>query len=150
MYVDGLGNPLADADNLSNSPWSFVGNCPTAGSVAIGSDSDCGDDYMQVSLAAGTYTLVLTDANHIPAAIFDNGALSEGFDDLTAGVFQTCDPVSDACISPNGNYAVDVVYSQPENTPPVPEPSTFPLLCIGLAALLFAKHFHSRHISPQP
>jgi hypothetical protein len=147
--VDGLGDPLADADNLSNPPWSYVGNCPAAGTVAIGSENDCGDDYMQVSLAAGTYTLVLTDANYIPAAVFDDGALSEGFVDLTGGAFQTCDPVSNACITPNGNYAVDIVYSQAESTPPVPEPSTFPLLCTGLAILMFATRFHNRHISPQ-
>jgi hypothetical protein len=74
ISVDGSGNPLADADNLLNPPWSYVGNCPPAGTVAIGSDNDCGDDFMQVVLAAGTYTLPLTDANYIPNAIYDNGA----------------------------------------------------------------------------
>ena len=103
IYADGSGNPLADADNLFNSPWSYVGNCPPAGTVAIGSDNDCGDDFMQATLAPGAYTLVLSDANYIPNAIYDNGALSEGFTDLKAGVFQTCDPVSNACITPNGN-----------------------------------------------
>ena len=72
--VDGSGNPLTDADNLLNPPWSYVGNCSPAGTVAIRLDNDCGADFMQVVLAAGTYTLPLTDANYIPNAIYDNGA----------------------------------------------------------------------------
>lgn len=137
MYVDGSGNPLADADNLLNLPWSYVGNCPPAGTVAIGSDNDCGDDFMQVALAPGAYTLVLTDANYIPNAIYDNGALSEGFTDLTAGVFQTCDPVSNACIAPNGNYAVDITSTSGF----APEPEALWLLAVGLTALCGFKKF---------
>jgi hypothetical protein len=129
IYVDGSGNPLADADNLLNAPWSYVGNCPPAGTVAIGTGQDCGDDFMQLILPAGTYTLVLTDANYIPAAIYDNGALSEGFVDFTNGVFQTCDPVSNACITPNGNYAADILFTA------APEPGSLALLSLGLAAL---------------
>lgn len=148
MVVDGSGNPLANADNLYNPPWSFVGNCPAAGTVAIGGNNDCGDVLMQAVLGAGTYTLVLTDANYIPAAVFDNGSLSEGFVDFTGGVFQTCDPVADACITPNGNYAVDIVSAQSDLTTPVPEPSTLPLLCIGLAVLAGAQLLNNRRMSP--
>lgn len=148
IVVDGSSNPLADADNLSNPPWSFVGNCPPAGTVAIGSNNDCGDDFMQTPLPAGTYTLLLTDANYIPQAIFDNGTLSEGFVDLTGGVFQTCDPGSGACINPNGNYAVDIVSDQQILTSTTPEPSTFLLLCSGLALLAGAKLLNPRRIPP--
>jgi hypothetical protein len=140
IYVDGSGNPLADADNLLNAPWSFVGNCPPAGTVAIGSDSDCGDDFMQALLPAGTYTLVLTNANYSPNAIYDNGALSEGFTDLTAGVFQTCDPVSNACITTNGNYAVDITSTSAF----APEPGTVSLMAIGLAVLVGLKQVRKR------
>ena len=140
MYVDGSGNALADADNLLNAPWSFVGNCPPAGTVAIGSDNDCGDDFMQALLPAGTYTLVLTNANYSPNAIYDNGALSEGFTDLTAGVFQTCDPVSNACITTNGNYAVDITSTSAF----APEPGTVSLMAIGLAVLVGLKQVRKR------
>jgi hypothetical protein len=144
IYVDGSGNPLADADNLSNPPWSCVGNCPPAGTVAIGSDNDCGDDFMQALLPAGTYTLVLTDANYIPNAIYDNGALSEGFTDFTAGVFQTCDPLSNTCITTNGNYAVDITSTSVF----APEPDALPLMAIGSAALVGLKQFGKRRQSP--
>lgn len=147
MYVDGSGNPLADADNLSNPPWSYVGNCPPAGTVAIGADQDCGDDFMQAALAAGTYTLVLSDANYIPDAVYDNGALSEGFTDFTAGVFQTCDPVSNACIAPTANYAVDIVSAQADLSA-VPEPGALSLLGIGVTMLAGFKHFRARRITP--
>jgi PEP-CTERM motif len=149
IYVDGSGNPLADADNLANPPWSYVGNCPAAGTVAIGTNNDCGDVFMQAALDAGTYTLVLTDANYILNAVYDNGALSEGFVDFTGGVFQTCDPVSNACITPNGNYAVDIVSTRSDLPTVTPEPSTLSLLCIGLAVLAGAKRFNNRRMSPQ-
>jgi hypothetical protein len=145
MVTDGSGNPLADADNLLNAPWSYVGNCPPAGTVAIGVDQNCGDDFMQTGLlSSGTYTLILTDANYIPNAIYDNGTLSEGFTDLTAGVFQTCDPNDNTCITPNGNYAVDILSSGLA----VPEPATLPLLGICLAALAGWKQSRGRRRAP--
>ena len=143
IYVDGSGNPLADADNLLNPPWSFVGNCPPAGTVAIGVNSDCGDDFMQVALSAGTYTLLLSDANYIPDAVYDNGALSEGFTDLTAGQIQTCDAGDNTCISPNGNYAVDIVSTKADLTP-TPEPRGLSPLCVSLAALVGLKQLRKR------
>jgi hypothetical protein len=148
ILTDGLGNPLADADSLVNPPWSYVGNCPTAGTVPIGTDNDCGDDYLQVALMGGTYTLVLTDANDIPNAVYDNGTLSEGFTDLTSGVFQTCDASNNTCIATNGNYAVDVVSTAADLTI-APEPGSLSLLGIGLAVLAGWKQFNKRRASPQ-
>ena len=147
IATDGAGNPLADADNLLNPPWSFVGNCPPAGTVGIGTDNDCGDDFMQVALDAGMYTLVLTDANYIPSAVFDDGSLAEGFLDLTGGSFQTCDPVSNACITPDSSYAVDIL-SSPSDLVTTPEPSSLSSLGIGLAALAVLKTSGKRRRSP--
>jgi hypothetical protein len=151
IVTDGLGDPFADADNLVNGPLidptliSYVGNCPPAGEVAIGVDNDCGDDLMQVSLSAGTYTLTLSDANYIPNALYDLGTLSEGYSDLTAGVFQTCDSTDGSCITPNGNYAVDIVSS---GLAVAPEPSALSLLGIGLAALAGLKQLKNRRKAP--
>jgi hypothetical protein len=147
IVTDGSGNPLADADNLFNPPWSFVGNCPTAGTVAIGVDNDCGDDYMQAGLLAGTYTLLLSDANFTPNAVYDNGALSEGFTDLTGGVFQTCD-TDGSCITPNGNYAVDIVSTQNDLITNTPEPGALSLLGMGFAWLTGLKQFRKRRTTP--
>lgn len=144
MVTDGSGDPLADADNLSNPPFSYIGNCPPAGLVAIGVDNDCGDDNMHFNLPAGAYTLVLTDANYIPLAVYDNGTLGEGFSDLTGGVFQTCDPNDGTCITPAGNYAVDIVSSGLA----VPEPGTFSLLGGCLAGLAVLKRFQNRRRAP--
>jgi hypothetical protein len=140
MAVDGSSNPLADADTLSNAPWSYVGNCPPAGTVAIGSNNDCGDDFMQVTLAAGNYALVLTDANYVPGSIFDNGTLGEGFADLTGGAFQTCDST---CITPNGNYALDIVSTQADLST-APEPGAASLLGAGFAVLAGLRQFRKR------
>ncbi len=147
IVTDGSGNPLADADNLLNAPWSFVGNCPPAGTVAIGVDNDCGDDYLQVGLSAGTYTLLLSDANYVPTAVYDNGTFSEGFTDLTGGSFQTCDPVANACITPDGNYAVDIVSTGADLTT-TPEPGALSLLGIGFAGLTGLKQFRKRRTPP--
>lgn len=146
MYVDGSGNPLADADNLLNAPWSFGGNCPLAGTVAIGVNSDCGDDKIELALLAGTYTLVLSDANYQPEAIYDNGTLSEGFLDLTGGQFQTCDAGDNTCITPNGNFAVDIVSTTDLTS--TPEPGSLPLLGASLAALAGWKQFTKRRTTP--
>jgi hypothetical protein len=114
IYLDSSGSPVADADNLQNAPWSYVGNCPAAGTVAIGANHDCGDDLVQVALPAGTYTLVLTDANYQPGAIYGGGGLSQPFVDFTGGgaQFQTCDPSANACINPNGHYALDIISTK--------------------------------------
>ncbi len=143
IVTDGMGDPYADADNLANAPISFVGNCPPAGTVAIGTDKDCGDDQMQVSLATGTYTLSLSDANYIPYAVYDLGLLSEGFSDLTAGVFQTFDPNDDATITPDANFAVDIVATG-SVVAVAPEPSALSLLGIGLAALAGLTRFRKQ------
>ncbi len=149
------GISAADADTLFNPPFSFVGNCPPAGMVTIGTGSGssvCGDDLMQIpGLAAAVYTLVLSDANYIPNAVnpgpptFSN--LSDGFSDLTGGVFQTCNFTSDqpagVCMTPNANYAVDIVDQSGAALTDSPEPRTLVLLIAGLTTLAFLK-FHPR------
>jgi hypothetical protein len=131
---------LADADNLLNDPWSYVGNCPPAETVLVGTNYYCGDVRMQVSLPAGNYTLLLTDANYIPNAVYTNGTTDEGFTDFTAGVFQTCYPVENTCITPNGTWALDITT--------IPEPSALSLLGIGFTGLVGWKQVRKRRMTP--
>jgi hypothetical protein len=146
------GNPAADADTFAT----YTGNCPPAGTVAIGTGAGsvvCGDDALTVTgVPAGTYTLLLSDANYIPYAVNpgppDSSLLSDGFADLTAGVFQTCNTTSDGtttCITPTSDYAVDIVdltgadlgtgTGSGTGSGAVPEPAVGALTLIGLAAL---------------
>jgi hypothetical protein len=97
---------------------------------------------------------VLSDANYIPFAVNpgppDSTLLSDGFADLTGGVFQTCNMTSDGtfCITPTGNFAVDIVEQSGSDLTgvhadivhhsadsAVPEPASAALALICLAAL---------------
>jgi hypothetical protein len=148
VLLDGSNIPLADADTLINPPYSSVGNCPPAGTVLIGVNSDCGDDYMQHSLSVGIYTLILSDANNQPNAVLNSGGtLADGFTDFTGGVFQTCD-TDGTCINPNGNFAVDIVSTGRDLTA-TPEPGALVLIGTGFVALVGLKHFRKRRTSPR-
>src|SRR5215469_14079529 len=66
----------------------FSSGCPLANTVSDFGDTTCGDEAFTFDgLAAGTYTVLLSDGNYIPAAFFDSGTLSEGFLDFTGGQF---------------------------------------------------------------
>ncbi|HUL34906.1 MAG TPA: DVUA0089 family protein [Candidatus Eisenbacteria bacterium] len=138
LLTDASGNPYGTSDILSNY-GSFTG-CPPAGTQDIGG-TVCGDITMTLDLAAGNYTLLLSDAAYLPNAIFDNGTLDEGFTDLTGGAFQTCNTDATgafSCVDDTSNWAFDLTTES--NQVPVPEPSTLNLLCAGLIAyLLLAK-----------
>jgi hypothetical protein len=123
------------SDGLSNYT-SFTG-CPPAGLVTIGSVPDnCGDITMSLALAAGTYTVLLSDAEYIPNAIFDNpsyGNLSEGFTDFTGGAFQTCADLTD-CNNDTANWALEV--TTPANVTATPEPGSLVVCGLGLMAIV--------------
>jgi hypothetical protein len=126
------------SDILSN----YSPGCPPAGTVTVGSvGNQCGDVNLQFTgLAAGTYTVLLTDGEYIPNAIFESspGFLGDGFTDLTGGVFQTCVDAND-CNTDTANWALDITTPAGST---VPEPASAPLLAtvaLALGASVYAR-----------
>jgi len=132
------GDPLNPVDaygtSLDLSNYSSFTGCPPAGVVDI-DGSTCGDITMSIAdLAAGTYTIALSDGLYVANAVFDNGNLSEGFtDEFTGGQFCNLEINGVACPNTSGAYALDVTTITP--TVATPEPAIFPLLALGLLGL---------------
>lgn len=137
ILTDGSGNAFGVSDVLSNFA-SFVG-CPPAGTVDIGG-SVCGDITMTLSLAPGTYTMLLSDGAYIPNAVFDNGTLGEGFSDFTGGAFQTCNSTDSGttCANDTGDWAIDITSSGGGSVTPTPEPASILLVAGGLCGMGFS------------
>lgn len=135
------------SDTLTN--YSSFEGCPPAGLVTIGTvPNQCGDITMSLSLAAGTYTIVLSDAAYVPWALYDAspGNLSEGFSDLTGGYtpLQTCATSID-CNNDTSNWALDV--TTPDTTAPAtnaPEPGAMGIAGLGLLGLSLGSRFRSK------
>ena len=132
----GAGDGALFVDGTSDILTNYTPGCPPAGTVMLGGSATCGDVNMQFTgLAAGTYTVLLSDGENIPFATFEGpgGTLGDGFVDFTAGVFQTCDTNGD-CNSDTANWALDVTTpGSSGTTPPVPEPPTAELVGVGIA-----------------
>jgi hypothetical protein len=119
-----------DSDILSN----YTPGCPPAGTVTVGSVSgQCGDVNLPFTgLGAGTYTVLLTDGENVPNAVFEAppGTLGDGFTDFTGGVFQTCADVND-CNNDTAKWALDITAT--------PEPRTFGVAGMALALTMLAR-----------
>ncbi len=133
----GTGDGAEFVDGTSDILTNYTPGCPPAGTVPIGSVAgQCGDVEISFSgLAAGTYTVVLTDAAYLPAAVFEDppALLGDGFFDLTGGAFQTCVDENN-CNTDTADWALDVSGSTAP--PPVPEPPSVELA--GMGAMLVA------------
>jgi hypothetical protein len=135
----GTGDSAVFVDGTSDILTNFSPGCPPAGTVTIGSFAgQCGDVNFQFSgLSAGTYTVLLTDGDYLPYALFeDSGTLGDGFLDLTAGVFQTCVD-QDNCNNDTANWALDVTAGAGSSTPAAtPEPPSLELAGIGVVGIV--------------
>jgi hypothetical protein len=142
----GTGSGAVFIDGTSDILTNYSPGCPPAGTITIGSvPGQCGDVNLQFTgLAAGVYTVLLSDAAYLPDALFeDSGVLGDGFVDLTGGAFQTCDDVGD-CNSDTANWALDITTTGESTAPsPVPEPPSAELAGLGVA--LIAAWSWSRH-----
>jgi len=145
--LDGAGNPIARGDTLFGL---YFAGCPPAGTATVGTvPGNCGDDRLSAVLGAGTYSLLLSDANFLPLAV-DPGSLSPfdltdttssnygsstgngAYTDLSFGVFQTCVTLLD-CNTDTADFAVDILETAPATT--VPEPGPLGLFSAAVATL---------------
>jgi hypothetical protein len=131
ILSDAFSNPFGTSIDFGNY-GSFEG-CPPAGAPLIGGSAQCGDITMPLpTLAAGTYTVALSDGDYVPNAVFDNGTLGEGFADFTGGIFCNLEINGVACPNTSGAYALDI-----DGLPAavVPEPAAMPLFVSGFLFL---------------
>lgn len=141
---EGTGDGAVFVDGTSDILTNYTPGCPPAGTVAVGSIAGlCGDVVLSFSsLAAGTYTVLLTDGDYLPAAVFeDSGTLGDGFFDLSGGAFQTCVDENN-CNTDTANWALDISTSTNSAPPAVPEPSSVELA--GSGALFIVAWMYRR------
>src|SRR5580704_8857235 len=127
FFGTGAGATFINGTSLDLANYSSFVGCPPANSVSNFGGTTCGDVTMLFpSLAAGTYTVLLSDGQFIPLAAVGGGTtIGDGFLDLTGGQFcniaDFTGGVETDCPSTSGAYALDITTNS--SGPTVPEPS---------------------------
>ncbi|HTV09321.1 MAG TPA: DVUA0089 family protein [Candidatus Aquilonibacter sp.] len=123
--------------NGSSLDTNYSPGCPPANTVSDFGGTPCGDVTLTFDdLAAGKYTILLTDGQYIPCAAVDPSCttLGDGAADFTGGQFcniaDETNGVETDCPNTSGAYALDVTVNSA--APPVPEPDSLLLLGTGL------------------
>ena len=133
-FFSGTGDTALFIGGTSDILTNDTPGCPPAGTVTVGSvQGQCGDVALSFSgLQAGTYTVLLTDGEYLPSAVFENSPafLGDGFIDLTGGVFQTCVD-EENCNTDTAAWALDVTGAKESAPSPVPEPTSLDLVVTG-------------------
>lgn len=157
----GTGNGALFIDGTSLDLTNYSPGCPPANTVSNFGGTTCGDVSLTFdNLAAGTYTVLLSDGQYIPCAAIDPdcSTLGDGtvdpilgsvVSDFTGGYpgGQFCNLLDDTngvitdCPNTSGAYALDVSVTA------VPEPDS--LLLAG-TALLASAGLWRRWRSPRP
>jgi hypothetical protein len=134
----GTGLAATLIDGTSEILTNYTGGCPPAGTVSVGSlKNQCGDVTLQFKdLAAGAYTVFLTEGEYLPNAVFES-PLGDGFTDLTAGVFQTCEDANNRKTD-TGAWALDITTAATSRAPAPADTALVLLSAFVLVSVRFA------------
>jgi hypothetical protein len=140
----GIGDSAAFIDGTSLGLSNYTAGCPPANTVSNFGDTACGDVTLTFAgLAAGDYTVLLTDGLYVPCAANSvgcaTGTLADGVGaDFTAGYFCNLADVDTGTNCPNvsGDWALDVSVTSASSASPTPEPDS--LLLLGSAVVAMA------------